>query len=99
MNIQNMMKQVQKVQQDMLKVKEEIDKKLFPGKYSFVEVEVNGKKEVLKINIDKDIKLEEDDLEMLEDILVVAINDAFKKVDKEIEEKMGKYGKGLPGLF
>ncbi|MDD4035813.1 MAG: YbaB/EbfC family nucleoid-associated protein [Bacilli bacterium] len=99
MNIQNMMKQVQKVQQDMLKVKEEIDKKLFPGKYSFVEVEVNGKKEVLKINIDKDIKLEEDDLEMLEDILVVAINDAFKKVDKEIEEKMGKYGKGLPGLL
>lgn len=99
MNVQNMMKQVQKMQQEMEKSKEEIDKKLFPGKYSFVKVEVNGKKEVVKINIDKENKLDEEDLEMLEDILVVALNDALKKVDKEIEEKMSKYSKGLPGLF
>jgi DNA-binding YbaB/EbfC family protein len=98
MNIQNMMKQVKKMQQEMMKEKEEIEKKLFPGKYSFVNVEVNGKKEVVKINIDKDFKLEKD-IEMLEDILLVAINDALKKVDIEIEEKLGKYGKGLQGLL
>lgn len=99
MNIQAMMKQAQKMQQDMLKVKEEIDAKIFPGKYSFVGVEVNGKKELLKIKIDKDVKLTPEDLEMLEDIIVVAVNDALKKVDKETEEKMGRFGPGLQGLM
>lgn len=99
MNIQAMMKQAQKLQQDMLKSKEEIDAKIFPGKYSAVEVEVNGKKELVKVTIDKAFKLEEGDLEMLEDIIVLAVNDALKKVDVETESKMGKYGSGLSGLI
>lgn len=100
MNIQAMMKQAQKLQQEMLKSKEEIDKKIFPGKYSLVEIEVNGKKEVLKINISKDFKVASaDDLEMLQDMIVLAINDAMKKVDIETAEKMGKYGSGLSGLI
>ncbi|MDD2202789.1 MAG: YbaB/EbfC family nucleoid-associated protein [Bacilli bacterium] len=99
MNIQAMMKQAQKLQQDMLKVKEEINVKIFPGKYSIVEVEVNGKKEVLKVTIDKLAKLENEDLEMLQDIIVLAINDALKKVDVEIENKMGKFSSGLSGLM
>ena len=85
------------MQQEMMKEKKKLKRNYF-RKYSFVNVEVNGKKEVVKINIDKDFKLEKD-IEMLEDILLVAINDALKKVDIEIEEKLGKYGKGLQGLL
>jgi DNA-binding YbaB/EbfC family protein len=99
MDIQNIMRQAQKLQQEMLKAKTEIDKKVFPGKYSFVEVEINGKKEILKIVIDKNVKLTTEDIEMLEDILVVALNDALKKVDAEVNEKLGKYSNGIPGLF
>jgi nucleoid-associated protein EbfC len=99
MNIQNMMKQAQKLQQDMMKTKNEIDNKIFPGKYSFVEIEANGKKEILKIKIDKSIDLSGEDVEMLEDVLLVVINNTFKEIDKETEEKMGKFSNGLPGLF
>lgn len=99
MNIQAMMKQAQKLQQDMMKTKEEIDVKIFPGKYSFMEVEVNGKKEVTKVTIDKNIKLDTDDIETLQDIIVLAVNDALKKVDIEMENKMGKFGPGLSGLM
>ena len=99
MNMQAMMKQAQKMQQDMLKSKSEIDAKIFPGKYSLVEVEVNGKKEVNKVTIDKQTKFDSSDIEMLEDMIVLALNDAFKKVDKEVENKMGKYGSGLTGLM
>ena len=99
MNIQNMIKQAQKLQQEMMRDKEEIDKKIFPGKYSFIEVEVNGKKEIIKIKINKEEVLKVEDVEMLEDMIVVAINAAFKKVDEEITEKMSKYGPNLPNLF
>jgi DNA-binding YbaB/EbfC family protein len=99
MNIQAMMKQAQKLQQEMMKTKEEIDAKIFPGKYSIVEVEVNGKKELQKVTIDKGSKLDGEDLEMLEDMIVLAVNDAMKKVDAEVESKMGKYGSGLSGLM
>lgn len=98
MNIQALMKQAQNLQKDMMKIKEEIDKMEFTGESSFVKVLVNGKKEVFKITINPTIDLSKDDLEMLEDVLVVAINDAFHKVDKVTEEKMGKFG-NIPGLF
>ena len=98
MNMQSMINQAQKLQQEMVKVKEEIDKKIFPGKYSFIEVEVNGKKEIVQIKIDKSISLTQEDIEMLEDMIVVAINTAIKKVDLEIEEKMGKFN-NIPGFF
>ena len=98
MNIQAMMKQAQKLQKDMINAKEEIDKKEFEGKSSFVTVKMNGKKEVLEIKIEAE-KIEKDEIEMLQDMLVVAINDANKKIDKETEEKLGKYTQGVPGLF
>ncbi len=99
MNIQAMMKQAQKMQHEMQKTKEEIDKKIFPGKYSMVEVEVNGKKELQKVTIDKSMELDKDNIELLEDMLLVAVNDALKKVDVETEQKMGKYASGLTGLL
>ena len=98
MNIQAMMKQAQKIQKDMMSAKNEIDNKIYEGKYSFVTVKVKGTKEIVEIKIDNE-KIENDEIEMLQDILVVAIKDAMKKIDKETEEKLGKYTQGMPGLF
>lgn len=99
MNIQALMKQAQNLQKDMMKVKEEIDKKKFTGESSLVKVVVTGDKKVVKVEISKDSELSADDLEILEDMIVVAINDAFSKVDKELEVKMGKFGNAIPGFF
>ncbi len=99
MNIQAIMKQAQKMQNDVMKSKEEINKKVFKESYSNVNVEVNGKKEVLKIEINKDMEIDKEDIEMLEDMILVAINNAFKKVDEETEKVLGKYGSGLSGLM
>ena len=98
MNIQAMMKQAQKLQKDMMKEKNEIDQTVFEGKSSFVTVEVNGKKEILKFKIDCD-SLDKDDIEALEDMAVVALNEAMVKVDRLTEQKLGKYTQGMPGLF
>ena len=98
MNIQAMMKQAQKLQNDMLKENKEIDEKIYEGKSSFVTVKVKGTKEVIEVKIDAD-NLEKDDIEMLQDMILVAINDANHQIDTETEQKMGKYTKGMPGLF
>ena len=98
MNIQAMMKQAQKLQKDMMVAKEEIDNKIFPGKSSFVKVEVMGNKKVKKISFDV-TQLEAEDIEILGDLVLVAINEAMDKIDKETEEKLGKYTQGMPGLF
>lgn len=97
MNIQALMKQAQSLQKDMMKAKEEIDNTIFTGSNSFVTVKVNGKKEVLDIKIDTD-SVDKDDIEMLQDILMVALNKAFSEVDKVTEQKMSKYA-NIPGLF
>ena len=98
MNIQAMMKQAQKLQKDMMKAKEEIDAKIFVGNSSFVTVEVKGNKEIVSIKIDSD-SLDKEDIEMLQDMIVIAINNAMKEIDKEVEAKLGKYTQGMPGLF
>lgn len=99
MNIQALMKQAQNLQKDMMKVKEEIDKKEFFGESSLVKVTVTGDKNVVRVEIAKDTQLEKEDLEMLEDMIVVAINDAFAKIDKELEAKMGRFGNAIPSFF
>ena len=98
MNMQALMHQAQNLQKDMLKVQEEIEKTTFDGESSLVKVKVNGKKEVLSIEIDKNAKLETDDIELLEDMLLVALNNTFKKVDNFKEQKMSKFG-NIPGIF
>lgn len=98
MNIQAMMKQAQKMQKEMLNTKEEINKMIFTGESSFVSVEVNGNKELKSVKIDSE-GLDKDDIELLQDMIVVAVNEAMKKVDAETEKQMGKYTKGMPGLF
>ena len=99
MNIQTLMKQAQTLQKDMQKQEEEIEKTTFEGESSLVKVKVNGKKEILSITIENKENLEKDDLEILEDMIMVAINNAFKKVDDLREKKMSKYSNMMPGLF
>ena len=98
MNIQAMMKQAQKLQKDMMSAKEEIEKNTYIGKSSLVTVEIMGNKKIKKIKINSE-ELELDDVEILEDMIVTAINDAMKQIDKETEQKMGKFTNGMPGLF
>lgn len=93
-----MLKQVQKLQKEMMNTKEEIDNTIFEGKSSFITVKVNGKKEVLNITIEQE-SIEKDEMDLVQDMLVVALNDAMKKVDNELEQKMGKFTQGMPGLF
>jgi len=101
MNPQAMMKQVQKIQKEMMKTQEEINNTEFEGKNSLVTVTLDGQKKLKKINLNLD-NFDPDDIEMLEDMIVVAHNEAIEKIDKVTEEKMGAYTKGLPsipGLF
>jgi len=98
MNMQAIMKQAQTLQKDMEKIQKEIESKEFEGESSIVKVKANGKKEIISIKIDKDSKLESDDIEMLEDMLIVAINNTFKQIDDYKEQKMSKFG-NIPGLF
>ena len=98
MNMQAMLKQAQAMQRDMINIKKEIDAKDFIGESSLVKITVKGTKEVTKVEIRDKEKLENDDLEMLEDMIMVALNDALNKVDAETEKKMGKYS-NIPGLF
>ena len=98
MNMQAMLRQAQQMQKDMLKTKDEIDKTEFVGESSLVKVTLKGTKEVVKVEIQGDDTLEKDDIEMLQDMIVIAMNDAMKKIDKTTESKMGKFG-NIPGLF
>ena len=99
MNIQALMKQAQSLQKDMMKAKDEIDKMEFTAESSFVTVKVNGKKEVLKVTIKPDEDFSVEDIDILEDMVQVAINDALAQVDKATEQKMGKYANMMPGIF
>lgn len=98
MNMQNLMAQAQKMQRDITKKKEEIDNSIFTGESEWVNLEINGKKELQKIKITFEGPIEDDDKEVLEDMIKIAFNKATAAVDKEMEEKMGSLG-GLGGLF
>ncbi len=98
MNIQAMMKQAQKLQKDMMNAKAEIDKTEFEATSSFVKVRANGKREILEVKITNE-SLEKEDLEMLEDMILIAVNDVMKQIEKETENKLGRYTQGMPGLF
>lgn len=98
MNIQAMMKQAQQLQKKMMDEKKAIDSKVFTGKSSLVTITMTGDKKVTGVDINMD-SIESDDKEMLEDMIMLAVNDAITQIDKETEAKMGKYTQGLPGLF
>lgn len=97
MNMQAIMQQAQKLQRDMLKAKDEVEGKTFTSKQSLVEVVMKGNKEVLSVKIEAE-NLDKEDIEMLEDMIVLAVNENIKQIDKEMENKLGKFG-GMAGLL
>ena len=101
MNMQMLMQQAKKMQAQLLKEQEELEKTEYEGVSSLVNVKINGKYEVLsvKINLSEGESFGSDDKEVLEDMFLVAMNEAVKKVEKDKEKKMGKYGQGLTGLM
>ena len=99
MNMQAMLKQAQNLQKEMLKSQEEINNMEFIGENGLVKIYMKGNKQVQKVEIEKEETLSKDDIEMLEDMILVATNNALKEIEKKTEEKLGKYTKGIPGLF
>lgn len=97
MNMQNLMAQAQRMQKELEKANKEIEGTIFIGKSGAVEVQIDGKNKVQKVTICDDSVLEDKDL--LEDMLIVAFNDAFSQLDKMKKDKLGKYTNGLGGLF
>ncbi len=97
MNMQAMMQQAQKIQKEITKTKEEIESKEYTSTKSFVEVVVSGKKQIKKISINKD-SIDKEDIEILEDLIALSVNEAIKKIDDEMEQKLGKYNLGSLGI-
>ena len=98
MNMQQIMQQAQRMQRDITKKKEELNAMEFTGKSEWVEITFNGKKDVKAFKILKDGTIDNDDKEMLEDMILIAMKDAFSKIDKETENKLGQYA-SMSGLF
>ena len=99
MNIQNLMREAQKMQKNLEKTQKELVNTTYEGVSSLVSIKLNGNKDIISVKINNDNTLEKDDIEMLEDMILVAFNDAAKKVDADKEKKLGKYGSGLAGLM
>ena len=101
-NMNNMMKQVQKMQRQMEEMQAELEQREVEASSGggAVSVKVTGKKALVEIKIDPDV-VDKDDVEMLEDMIVAAINEAFRKADEMMESEMKKVtgGVNIPGLF
>lgn len=101
-NMNSMIKQAQKMQEQMLKAQQEIEESLVEASSGggMVTVKATGKKEILEINI-KPEAVDPDDVEMLQDLVMVAVNDALSKADALTQEKMGALtgGISIPGLM
>lgn len=101
-NMNQMMKQVKKMQQQMVKAQEELGSREFEGSAGggVVTVTVSGHKKVLAVAI-KPEAVDPDDVEMLQDLVLTAINDALTKAEETSSQEMGKFtgGMNLPGLF
>jgi DNA-binding YbaB/EbfC family protein len=98
-NMQAMMRQAQKMQQDMQKAQEKLEESevVATSGGGVVEVTLNGKKELLDIKI-KPEAMDPEDPEMLEDLVIAAFNDAYDKVDELTQEVMGPFTGMLGGL-
>jgi DNA-binding YbaB/EbfC family protein len=101
-NMQQLMKQAQKMQEQMMKAQEELGNRTVEGTAGggVITVVVSGHKQVQSITI-KPEAVDPDDVEMLQDLVLSAVNDAMKKADDMAAAEMGKYTKGMnmPGMF
>ena len=102
MNMNKMMKQAKKMQKKMEEMQEELKDETIEATAGggVVKVVVNGKQEVVDIEIDEDA-VDPDDVEMLEDLILAAVNEGMRKVQDMINDEMGKLtgGMNIPGMF
>ena len=100
MNQMQMMKQAQKMQQDLLKMQQEMEEKQYEATAGggVITAVVSGKRELVRVTIDPEA-VDPDDVEMLQDMIVAAVNEAMKQADEASQELMGKMTGGLGGGF
>ena len=98
MNMNALMKEAKKMQADLEKSQTELAAKIFEASAGggAVSVKVNGEKKILELKLQQDI-VDPDDVEMLQDLIITCINQAFKQVDDAQASAMGKYN--IPGLM
>lgn len=101
-NMNNMLRQAQKLQQQMEETQKEVAEKEFEvtSGGGAVKMVINGKREFVKMELDKDI-VDPEDIEMLQDTILTAVNEAIRTADKEMNDAMGKLtgGVNMPGIF
>ena len=98
MNINQLMKEAQKMQADMEKSQEELVSRDFEATAGggAISVKVSGDKQIKEIKLQKDI-VDPDDVEMLQDLIITCVNEALRKVDSAQAQQFGKYN--IPGLM
>ena len=96
-NMQGMMKQVQKMQKEMVQAQDKLNETEFTGAATtdLVKVVFTGNRRMKDLQINEGV-VDPEDTEMLQDLVIMAVNDALAKIDVETEKTMGKYTKGLP---
>ena len=95
-NMNSMIRQAQKMQQDMMKAQEELESKTYEAQAGggVVSASVSGKKELLSVTIDPEA-VDPDDVEMLQDLIVAAVNEAIRKATEDAASQMSKLTGGL----
>lgn len=96
--MQNLMMQAKKMQKDIEKAQSELESKNYEGKSQLVSATLSGKGKLISLNIEMD-GISSDDKEMLEDMILIAVNNAIDKMEKDKAEKFGKYGQMFNGLM
>ena len=101
-NMQSMIKQAQKMQEDMAAKQAELEEREYDvaAGGGVVNVKINGKKEILSVKIEPEV-VDPDDIETLEDLITAAVNEAIKKVESVTQDEMSKItgSMSLPGMF
>lgn len=98
MNMQAMLQQAQRMQRDIQAKQEQINSSEYTGTSEMIDITIYGSKKIKSVNL-KVKSLDEEDIEVLEDMIKIAMNDAISKVDKDTEAKLGSYSKQLGGLM
>ena len=99
-NMNNLMKQAQRMQRQMEEAQKQVEEMEATATAGggAVEVTVSGKKEILKVKLAEEV-VDPDDIEMLEDLIVAATNEALRKIDEASQQTMSKITGGLGGMF
>lgn len=99
MDMQRLMQQAQQMQRKLKKIEDELDATIYEGSNNGVTVRINGKNEVQEVSIDEDL-LDKENKDMLQDLIMIATNDAVKKAEEDRNEKMNAVTGGvrMPGF-